>query len=127
MGLKALRIVIGILGLVPIVIGATGIISGLPYLLPDAQISTGADGQYRYLSAIYLGFGCLLIWTQFRIEHEVVLFRILMATVFVAGVARAVSILALGAAGSSMLIATSFELVAPLLFLFWHAKVIPRP
>ena len=85
MGVKTLRIVIGILGLVPIAIGATGIISGLAYLLPDAQISTGADGQYRYLSAIYLGFGCLLIWTQFRIEHEVPLFRILMAIVFVAG------------------------------------------
>ena len=95
MGLKTLRIVIGILGLVPIVIGATGVVSGLENLLPEAQISTGADGQYRYLSAVYLGFGCLLIWTQFRIEREVALFRILMAIVFVAGVARGVSILAL--------------------------------
>ena len=127
MGVKTLRIVIGILGLVPIAIGATGIISGLAYLLPDAQISTGADGQYRYLSAIYLGFGCLLIWTQFRIEHEVALFRILMAIVFVAGAARAASILALGAAGFPMLIATAFELVAPPFFVFWHAKVIARP
>ncbi len=124
MNQKLLRIVIGVLGLVPIYIGVTGMFSGLEGLVPGAQINAKVDGQYRYLAAIYLGFGCLLIWIQFRFEQEIELFRILMAMVFVAGIGRALAIVAYGLPELPALLATVFELVFPPILAFWHSKVV---
>ncbi|MDQ3776587.1 MAG: DUF4345 domain-containing protein [Pseudomonadota bacterium] len=124
MNLVRLRILLGVLGLVPIVIGIGGIASGLERLVPDGQFSSDSDGQYRYLSAIYLGFGGLILWIQSRLESEVQLFRILMTMVFVAGVARAIPIVALGFPRIPVLIALVFELIFPPFVLIWHAMAL---
>ncbi len=124
MNLMRLRILLGILGLVPIFIGMTGIFSGLERLVSGCEFSSDSDGQYRYLSAIYLGFGGLILWIQSRLESEVQLFRILMAMVFVAGVARAIPIVALGFPRIPVLIALIFELIFPPFVLVWHAIVL---
>jgi hypothetical protein len=96
MNLMRLRILLGVLGLVPIFIGVSGIFSGLERLVSGCEFSSDSDGQYRYLSAIYLGFGGLILWIQSRLESEVQLFRILMTMVFVTGVVRAIPIVVLG-------------------------------
>ena len=124
MSQKLLRIVIGLLGLVPIYIGINGMYSGLEGLVPGAAIDARVDGQYRYLAAIYLGFGCLLIWIQSRFEQEIGLFRILMAMVFIAGVARAIAFFTYGIPELSVILATAFELIFPPLFVLWHNKVV---
>ena len=126
MNQKLLRIVIGVLGLVPIYIGVTGLFSGLEGLVPGAEINARVDGQYRYLSAIYLGFGSLLIWIQFRLEQEIELFRIFMAMVFVAGIGRVIAIIAYGLPGLPIILATAFELIFPPIFVFWHSKVVGK-
>jgi hypothetical protein len=124
MSLTALRIILGVLGLVPIFIGVTGMFSGLERLVPDCEFSSDSDGQYRYLSAIYLGFGVLILWIQSRLASEVQLFRILIAMVFVAGVARALPLLTLGLPRTPVLIALAFELVFPPVVVYWHAIAI---
>ena len=124
MNLMRLRILLGIFGLVPIFIGMTGISSGLERLVSGCEFSSDSDGQYRYLSAIYLGFGGLILWIQSRLESEVQLFRILMTMVFVAGVARAIPIVALGFPRILVLIALLFELIFPPFVLVWHAMAL---
>ena len=124
MNLMRLRILLGILGLVPIFIGMTGVSSGLERLVSGCEFSSDSDGQYRYLSAIYLGFGGLILWIQSRLESEVQLFRILMTMVFVAGVARAIPIVALGFPRIPVLIALVFELIFPPFVLIWHAMAL---
>jgi len=124
MNLMRLRILLGGLGLVPIVIGLTGIFSGLERLVTDCQFSSDSDGQYRYLSAIYLGFGALIIWIQSRLLIEAQLFRMLMAMVFVAGVARAIPSIAVGLPRIPVLIALIFELIFPPFVLIWHSMVL---
>lgn len=122
--LQNLRIILGILGLVPIMIGGTGIFFGLDRLVPGADFSSAADGQFRYLSAIYLGFGCLIIWIQFRLGTEIQLFRILMVMVFIAGVARSLPIFNQELPSIRILVALAFEIVAPPLLILWHNKVV---
>ncbi len=121
MNLARLRIILGVLGLVPIFIGLTGMFSGLERLVSGCEFSSDSDGQYRYLSAIYLGFGVLILWIQSRLTSQVALFRILMAMVFLAGIARALPIVALGFPRLTVLIALLFELVFPPLVVYWHA------
>src|SRR5687768_2752991 len=124
MNLTLLRIILGVLGLVPIFIGATGMFSGLERLVPGCEFSSDSDGQYRYLSAIYLGFGVLILWIQSRLASQVPLFRILLAMVFVAGVARALPLVALGLPRIPVLIALVFELVFPPVVVYWHAMAV---
>ncbi len=124
MELKHIRIVCAVLGLVPIFIGLRGMLFGLEHLIPGAEISAGPDGQYRYLSAIYLGFGFLILWIQFRLDTEIQLFRILISIVFVAGLARAAAIVVYGLPDASLLLATAFELVFPPILIIWHGKII---
>ena len=124
MNQKLFRIVLGVLGLVPIYIGVTGMIFGLELLVPGAEINARVDGQYRYLSAIYLGFGCLLIWIQFRLKQERELFRILMAMVFVAGIGRVIGIVNYGIPELPIILATAFELIFPPFFLWWHNWIL---
>jgi hypothetical protein len=122
MNLTLLRIILGVLGLVPIFIGATGMFSGLERLVPGCEITP--DSEYRYLSAIYLGFGVLILWIQSRLASQVPLFRILMAMVFVAGVARALPLVTLGFPRIPVLIALVFELVFPPVVVYWHAIAV---
>jgi hypothetical protein len=124
MNLTRLRLILGVLGLVPIFIGGTGMFSGLERLVPGGEFSPDSDGQYRYLSAIYLGFGVLIIWIQSRLASQVALFRILMAMVFVAGVARALSLVTLGFPRIPVLVALVFELVFPFVVVYWHAIAV---
>jgi hypothetical protein len=124
MNLTLLRIVLGVLGLVPIYIGVTGMFSGLERLVPGYEVSPDSDGQYRYLSAIYLGFGVLILWVQSRLASQVPLFRILLAMVFVAGVARALPLVTLGLPSTPVLIALIFELVFPPIVVYWHAMAV---
>ena len=124
MNLTLLRIILGVLGLVPIFIGVTGMFSGLERLVSGCEFSPDSDGQYRYLSAIYLGFGVLILWIQSRLASQVPLFRILMAMVFVAGVARALPFLTLGFPRIPVLIALVFELVFPPIVVYWHAIAV---
>lgn len=124
MTLQNLRVLLGILGLVPIYLGTTGILSGLDRFVPDGEFSSAADGQYRYLSAIYLGFGCLIIWIQARLESEVQLFRIFMLMVFIAGVARALPLFDQDLPSMRILVALAFEIIAPPLLVLWHNKVV---
>jgi hypothetical protein len=66
----------------------------------------------------------LILWIQSRLESEVQLFRILMTMVFVAGVARAIPIVALGFPRIPVLIALVFELIFPPFVLIWHAMAL---
>ena len=46
MNLTLLRIILGVLGLVPIFIGMTGMFSGLERLVSGCEFSPDSDGQY---------------------------------------------------------------------------------
>jgi hypothetical protein len=52
------------------------------------------------------------------------MFRILLAMVFVAGVARALPLVTLGLPRTPVLIALIFELVFPPIVVYWHAMAV---
>jgi hypothetical protein len=66
----------------------------------------------------------LILWIQSRLASQVPLFRILLAMVFVAGVARALPLATLGLPRIPVLIALAFELVFPPVVAYWHAIAV---
>ncbi|XEU96180.1 hypothetical protein FSHL1_001465 [Fusarium sambucinum] len=94
------------------------------YLSPDerAKLPSGVvtlmDSQYRFLGAMYMGFGAVVGWTSFQISERHVPLAIIMGTMVLAGIARAVSGAVFGWAVPWLQRATITEIVVPPL-IYW--------
>ena len=66
----------------------------------------------------------MILWIQSRLASQVRYFSILMAMVFVAGVARALPLVTLGFPRIPVLIALVFELVFPPVVVYWLAIAV---
>ncbi|CEI39711.1 hypothetical protein FVEN_g1993 [Fusarium venenatum] len=94
------------------------------YLSPDeraklpSDVVTLMDSQYRFLGAMYMGFGAVVGWTSFEISERHVPLAIIIGTLTLAGIARAVSGAVFGWAVPWLQRATITEIVVPP-FIYW--------
>jgi hypothetical protein len=86
----------GLLATVPIGSGVIGVINGISALHASHPDYAGLDSQFRLTSAVWLAVGFLVCYMIPRIETHTVLCRFLVAAVFLGGVGRVVSALAVG-------------------------------
>lgn len=78
------------------------------------------DSHFRYLSGLLLGIG-LGYWTTIpAIENKGGRFRMLTMIVFIGGLGRLWSLLAIGIPDKPMLFGLTMELVVTPLFAFWQ-------
>jgi len=96
---RGLQITIAILSLVPLSIGAIGIVLGTSRWLPANTITPDFDSHYRYIAGYYVSLGLLGLWVIPRIERHTGLFRVICASVFMGGVGRVASIFQVGLPG----------------------------
>jgi hypothetical protein len=118
---RLLQICVAVGGIIPVSAGAAGIIFG-PHFV-DATVGTAADSHFRYLSGLLLGIGIGFWCTIPRIEESGKLFRCLTALVFVGGLARLYSIVAIGFPSDAMLGALAIELGVTPLLCWWQGRV----
>ena len=119
--LRALQWAVAIGSAVPVAGGLAGIIHG-PLMIPGpAQYTYAFDSHWRYLSGLLLAIG-LGFWSTIpKIAQRGEPFRLLAGLVFVGGLARLVSLLAVGAPSRAMLFALAMELgVTPALALWQY-------
>ena len=118
---RALQIAIAIGGLVPIGAGLAGVIMGPA--MTGTLSSIPADSHFRYLSGLLLGIG-IGFWTTIPdIEQRRDRFFLLVAIVFVGGLARLWSLLTIGVPNASMLFGLMMELVITPLLAFWQYRM----
>ena len=116
-----LQLCIGVAGIVPVAAGTAGILLGPEFV--DAVVGVGADSHFRYLSGLLLGIGIGFWSTIPRIEANGERFRLLALVVVAGGLARLISLAAIGLPPVGMRIALAMELgVTPLLCL-WQWRV----
>lgn len=114
-----------IASLVPIAAGLAGIILG-PAMIEMASLGVNTDSHFRYLSGVLLAIGLAFLSLVARIETETLRFPLLTLLVFAGGLARLVSVAAIGTPGRSMLAGLAMELaIAPLLCL-WQGSLARR-
>lgn len=118
---RALQIAIVLFALIPIGAGALGVVYG-----PAAFEGAGAvshDSHVRYLSGLLLGIG-LAFWSFVpSIERRTTEARLLTAIVFVGGLARALSLVELGAPSTPMLGGLAMELFVTPLLCLWQSRI----
>jgi hypothetical protein len=117
-----------IIGLVALVTGSLGIISGVDDDFYGVHISSAVQGNIildsnlRYFSGVWLGLGIILFWIIPSIEKQKLLFRSLCLMIFIGALGRLISIMMIGVPSLLFVSFTFLELCFPLLIL-WQNKL----
>ena len=120
--LRGLQLVLAVLSLVPLTFGLINTVGGAGLLLPQDAVTAAMDSQFRFQSAWYLALAVIIWWMIPQVERQTALFRIIVAFVFIGGLARLWSAFTLGMPPSDMFAGMVLELVLPVL-IPWQARV----
>lgn len=114
-----LQFVVAVLSLIPAYYGLINAWIGAARFLPSEAINPLMDSQFRFQSAIYLGLALVIWWILPNIEKHTAIFRILILTIFLGGLARFLSYQTVGFANDTMFGGMILELAVPILIV-WH-------
>ncbi|GGX71274.1 hypothetical protein GCM10007385_45350 [Tateyamaria omphalii] len=112
---QALQTILIFLAIIPLGFGALNLFVGAERFLPVENITAAIDSQLRFQSAWYLALAAIILWMVPRIERKTTLFRIIILSLFVGGIARAWSWFMLGSPPVGMQFGMYLELALPLL------------
>ena len=119
---RLLQLVVALACVVPLTFGTLGVLHGAAWL-EHAPVRVDLDSHFRYLSGIFLVLGIGFVSCIPAIERKGPRFRLLGAMVVAGGLARAVSLLSVGAPSTGHLAGLVMEVgVVPLLML-WQTRV----
>ncbi len=118
-----LQATVGVLGLVPVVVGGAGVVLGPAAVADMAPWPVDHDSHYRYMSGIFLALGLLFYATIPSIEHRTIMFRVLGLLVFVGGLSRLLSLLIVGLPSWPHVAGLILELIVVPLLVFWQARL----
>jgi len=115
LGLRIVAIFAVVTGLVDVIAG-TGILPSLgSAITPEAAADPGLDSQFRFLSAMWFGYGLALYWVSNDIAGRLPVLNILALAMFVGGLGRLVSIVVNGAPPPAMFAFLAIELIGPVI------------
>ena len=132
-GFGILPLTLRVLCLLPFLTGAADLILGIgvlevtgtvlsPRILHDAVI----NNQVRFWGAIWLGYGFLLWWVSAHLQSGAAVFRILLITLLLSGLGRAVSVALYGWPDLFLSIAMVVELTCSVALWWWHNRLLHR-
>jgi hypothetical protein len=122
---RLLQVLVALAALVPLSVASISIFRGAAWL-DHRGVTTDLDSHFRYLSGIFLVLGLGFASCVPRIEAMGPRFRLLGTMVVAGGLARALSLVLVGAPSAGHLAGLAMELgVVPLLML-WQARVARR-
>lgn len=122
---RGLQIVLGVLSLIPLYFGLTGLFLGAAAHLNPDHVTATIDSFTRYQSGFYLSLFIFLLWVIPNIEKHTTVFRILTLAIFIGGIGRVISWVTIGAPPPQMIAGTLLELGAPVLIL-WQAAIAKK-
>lgn len=122
---RPLQIATAVLGAVPVLTGAVGMMGLSDPLYASAEIPAQAllDSNLRFLSGIWLGLGLAVFWLIPRIEQHTVLYRLLWGMIFMGGIGRLLSMVFTGLPPLPFIGFTVLEIVGAPIFVLWQARI----
>lgn len=112
--------------LLPLTVGGAGILHGPAPFGHLTEVPRDLDSHFRYISGIFFATGLGFLSCIPYVERKGARFRLLGALIVVGGLARGVSVLAVGAPSTGHLLGLAMEtLVVPMLML-WQARLARR-
>ena len=119
MKIHIVRLFTALLALIGFAVGAKGMFLGLAELHAPPMI----DNEYRFFAGIWFGVGCGFAYCLFHIRNCAAVYRGLMATVFIGGIARAIGALAYPSVDPQIIVAIIIELILPVILVRLQADL----
>ncbi|MGH2685191.1 MAG: DUF4345 domain-containing protein [Actinomycetota bacterium] len=123
---RSLQVVLTILGVVAVSAGGITVLFGADSVVGGGSVSASVDSELRFYATWYVLVGALLLRAVPRVEAEAFTIRAVFVTLFLAGVARVISIIAVGTPHRFLLVLLGLELGLPILLIPWQALVARR-
>lgn len=125
MSKRALQITTGILGLIPLITGATGLMGLDDPVFAALQLPRDSllDSELRFFSGLWLGLGLTLLWLVPRIDTQTAVYRILWGMIFLGGIGRLLSMAFVGLPPAPFIAFTALEIIGAPLFVLWQNRV----
>lgn len=128
--LRALKIVIRLFCALPFTTGAADLFGGARILVSAGAVLAGTtatdpvlNNQIKFWGAIWFGYGIALWWTSYDLQHRSAMLRILLATLLLSGLGRALSVFQFGWAFAPLTIAMIIEIVGSISLLVWQWRI----
>lgn len=93
---NALRWLTLVSGIAVVGISSTHIVLGQSWLPDTQEVTASIDSQHRFYTSLFMPYGAALIWVSQSIRARLWALNIVLAALFLGGVARAVSVVVAG-------------------------------
>jgi Domain of unknown function (DUF4345) len=122
---RALQIVTGVLGLVPIVTGLIGMSGTSDPIYAAAGLAPLPllDSNLRFFAGVWFGLGLAILWLVPKIDTQTVLFRAVWVMIFCGGVGRLISLILVGVPPAPFVGFIILEIVGAPFFIWWQARI----
>ncbi len=123
---KSLQVFLALFGVIAIAIAAIHIVFGPAAIPGSVPVNATMDSEDRFYATLFAAYGVALLWCVKDIERKSRFVYFLLATFFVAGLARIVSIAAVGLPDPFFIAMLVLELVIPIVVAFMQSRVANR-
>ncbi|MES3082789.1 DUF4345 domain-containing protein [Sphingomonas faeni] len=117
---RLLQAVIAVACLLPLIVGGQGILHGPAPFGHLADVPKDLDSHFRYISGIFFATGLGFVSCIPNIERKGPRFRLLGGLIFVGGVSRLVSLIAVGVPSQGHVLGLGMETIVVPLLMLWQ-------
>ncbi|MBK9521327.1 MAG: DUF4345 domain-containing protein [Rhodocyclaceae bacterium] len=120
---KIFQIFLVLFGITAILIALLHVIFGPSAIPGSVPVNPTMDSEDRFYATLFAAYGAVLIWCVRDIERKTKVVYFLALTFFVGGLARIVSIFAVGPPNDFFVAMTVLELIIPIYMAFAQSRI----
>jgi len=117
---RLLQAVIAVACLLPLIVGGQGVLHGPAPFGHLADVPRDLDSHFRYISGIFFATGLGFVSCIPNIERKGPRFRLLGGLIFVGGVSRLISLIAVGVPSQGHVLGLGMEMIVVPLLMLWQ-------
>ena len=123
---RILQAVVAVACLLPLIVGGQGVLHGPAPFGHLSDVPRELDSHFRYISGIFFATGPGYLSCIPAIERKGPRFRLLGGLIFVGGVSRGISLLAVGVPSQGHVLGLAMETVVVPLLMLWQWNFAKR-
>ena len=121
---RSLQVLLVVFGITAIAIASMHVVFGPSSAIPGSvPVNATMDSEDRFYATLFAAYGAALLWCAKEVERKSPTVCFLAITFFAGGLARLVSMAAVGLPNPSFVAMTALELLVPLLMVFMQVRV----
>ena len=120
---RTLQVFLGLFGATAIFIASLHVVLGPSAIPGSVSVNATMDSEDRFYATLFAAYGAVLIWCIRDVERKSRVVYFLALTFFVGGLARLVSMAAVGLPNTFFIAMTALELVIPLVMAFMQSRI----